>query len=217
MKIERALEHPELIAIVVEAEGVSCGPSSPALDAHCESVVSANSDPVDDTRKAAVRDLLRHGGHKPSGRGKPASEYLRGAAAKGNFPRIGAAVDVCNLHSLASGLPISLLDREKATAGEATLELRIGADGESYVFNPAGHEITLRGLLLVARQGGDAVGNPVKDSLATRTDAETKDVVAVVYGSRRLLTDDDARAFGEALANDLVRFAGATRTSVELA
>jgi hypothetical protein len=29
----------------------------------------------DEEVRAAVRDLLRHGGYKPTGRGKPASEY----------------------------------------------------------------------------------------------------------------------------------------------
>ncbi len=34
----------------------------------------------DDAVRSAVRDLLRHGGYKPTGRGKPASEYLIRAA-----------------------------------------------------------------------------------------------------------------------------------------
>ncbi|MBL8945926.1 MAG: hypothetical protein JNK45_22370, partial [Myxococcales bacterium] len=33
----------------------------------------------DEAVRTAVRKLLRHGGYKPSGRGKPASEYLLGA------------------------------------------------------------------------------------------------------------------------------------------
>ncbi len=64
----------------------------------------ASSDAV----KSAVRDLLRAGGYKPSGRSKPASEYLAAAAAKGEFPRINALVDACNVVSLHAGLPISL-------------------------------------------------------------------------------------------------------------
>ncbi len=35
----------------------------------------------EETRRA-VRDLLRHGGYKPTGRGKPASEYLVRAAGR---------------------------------------------------------------------------------------------------------------------------------------
>lgn len=35
-----------------------------------------------EVEKGLVRDLLRHGGYKPSGRGKPCNEYLRGVARK---------------------------------------------------------------------------------------------------------------------------------------
>ena len=61
---------------------------------------------VTEAVKTAVRDLLRHGGYKPSGRSKPAAEYLTGALAKGEFPRINALVDACNVVSLHSGPPI---------------------------------------------------------------------------------------------------------------
>lgn len=50
--------------------------------------------------KGAVRDLLRHAGFKPSGRSKPASEYLAAAFAEQRFPRINAVVDACNAVSL---------------------------------------------------------------------------------------------------------------------
>src|SRR5262245_25422439 len=69
----------------------------------------ATSDQV----RTVVRDLLRHGGFKPAGRSKPASEYLVGALAEGRFPRINALVDACNVVSLHSGLPISLVDLDR--------------------------------------------------------------------------------------------------------
>src|SRR3954469_9551184 len=67
-----------------------------------------------DAVRAAVRDLLRHGGYKPTGRGKPASEYLIRAAAEGGLGSINAAVDACNAVSLHSGLPISVIDLDRA-------------------------------------------------------------------------------------------------------
>ena len=67
----------------------------------------------EDVRRA-VRDLLRHGGYKPTGRGKPASEYLVRAANDGNLISINAAVDACNVASLHSGLPISVVDLDLA-------------------------------------------------------------------------------------------------------
>ena len=56
-----------------------------------------------------MRDVLRHGGYKPTGRGKPASEYLVRAAEEGRLGSINAAVDVCNAVSLHSGLPVSMV------------------------------------------------------------------------------------------------------------
>ena len=37
----------------------------------------------DEELRMAVRDMLRHWGHKPAGRGKPASEYLVRAVDRG--------------------------------------------------------------------------------------------------------------------------------------
>src|SRR5207245_5378863 len=51
---------------------------------------------TDDEVRAAVRALLRHGGFKPAGRSKPASEYLQQAAQSGALQPINPAVDVCN-------------------------------------------------------------------------------------------------------------------------
>src|SRR5438046_7645082 len=69
----------------------------------------------DDTVREAVRALLRHGGFKPTGRSKPASEYLIKAVRDGQLSPINLAVDVCNVVSLHSGLPISVIDMDRAT------------------------------------------------------------------------------------------------------
>ena len=62
---------------------------------------------LDGPHKKAVRDLLRHGGFKPSGRSKPCWEYMRGVARKGAFPRINPAVDATNAAALHGALPVS--------------------------------------------------------------------------------------------------------------
>ena len=64
--------------------------------------------------RGAVRGLLRHGGYKPTGRGKPSSEYLVRAASEGALGSINLAVDACNAVSLHSGLPISVVDLDRA-------------------------------------------------------------------------------------------------------
>src|SRR5262245_6392507 len=57
----------------------------------------------DDAVREAVRVLLRQGGFKPTGRSKPASEYLLKAAREGTLSSINLAVDACNVVSLHSG------------------------------------------------------------------------------------------------------------------
>ncbi len=70
--------------------------------------------PGAESPRMAVRDMLRHWGHKPAGRGKPASEYLVRAVDRGELGSINAAVDACNAVSLHSGFPIALVDLDRA-------------------------------------------------------------------------------------------------------
>jgi len=126
--------------------------------------------------KTAVRDLLRHGGFKPAGRSKPASEYLAGAA---EFPRINTAVDACNVASLHSGLPISLVDLDRV---EGALAIRIAAAGTSYVFNPSGQTIDASGLVCLFDAAGPT-GTPVKDAQRTKTHAGTRRTLSIVWGT----------------------------------
>ena len=139
--------------------------------------------PVDEAVKTAVRALLRHGGYKPSGRSKPASEYLAQAAAEGRFPTVNPVVDACNLVSLHSGLPISVVDLDKLDAGPLTID--VCPPGTSYVFNPSGQTIDAGGLLRLADASGPA-GTPVKDAQRTKTDATTRATLSIVWGTRAL-------------------------------
>jgi DNA/RNA-binding domain of Phe-tRNA-synthetase-like protein len=133
----------------------------------------------EETRQA-VRDLLRWGGYKPTGRGKPASEYLVRAATEGALGSINAAVDACNVVSLHSALPISLVDLDRAVA---PLRIGLAAAGSSYVFNASGQTIDLEGLLCVHDAEGPCA-NAVKDSQRTKTNAETTATMSVIWGVR---------------------------------
>lgn len=135
-----------------------------------------------DTVRAEVRQLLRHGGFRPSGRSKPASEYLHAAHAEGRFPRINAAVDACNVISLWSGLPISLVDLDKVTG---PLSIGILPPGTSYVFNPSGQVIDAGGLLALTDAEGPSA-TPVKDAQRTKTHDGTCATLAIVWGTRSL-------------------------------
>jgi DNA/RNA-binding domain of Phe-tRNA-synthetase-like protein len=132
-------------------------------------------------RKSAVRAMLRFRNYKPTGRGKPSSEYLLAAALQDNFPLVNGPVDVNNAVSLKWGYPASIFDLELCGTD---LLLRRGLHGESYIFNPSGQSIDLEDLLCVCRKNGESwqpCGNPVKDAMATKIGELTSGVAAVVY------------------------------------
>lgn len=135
-----------------------------------------------DTVRAEVRQLLRHGGFKPSGRSKPAAEYLHAAAAEARFPRINAAVDACNVASLWSGLPISLVDVDRLSG---PLSIAIAPAGTTYVFNPSGQMIDASGLVCLY-DGEGPTGTPVKDAQRTKTHDGTRAALSIVWGTRAL-------------------------------
>ena len=136
----------------------------------------------DEEIRTAVRALLRHGGYKPSGRGKPASEYLTQAQAEGRFPAVNPPVDVCNHVSLHTGLPISVIDLDLAAA---PFSIEVCAPGTTYVFNPSGQTIDASGLLALCDAAGPC-GTAVKDAQRTKTHAGTRALLSIVWGSRAL-------------------------------
>jgi DNA/RNA-binding domain of Phe-tRNA-synthetase-like protein len=157
----------------------------------------------DEAVRAAVRDMLRHGGYKPTGRGKPASEYLLRAATDGALGTINQAVDVCNAVSLHSGLPISVVDLDRA---RAPFRIGIAPAGTSYVFNVSGQEIDVSGLLCLFDADGPCA-NAVRDSQRTKTQPATTATLTVIWGCtgyEELLSDS------ERWYRELLEQAGAT-------
>ncbi len=126
--------------------------------------------------RQSARNLLRHGGHKPTGRGKPSSEYLVRASAGDGLPQINLGVDCCNAISLLSGLPISVIDMDRA---QAPFRIAVAESG-SYVFNESGQEIRLTGLLCLNDTKGPCA-NAVKDSHGTKTRSETRRTLTVLW------------------------------------
>jgi DNA/RNA-binding domain of Phe-tRNA-synthetase-like protein len=135
-----------------------------------------------DAIKTTVRDLLRHGGFKPSGRSKPASEYLIAAVAKGVMSSINPAVDCCNVASLHSGLPISVVDTQR---GAGPWRIGLAESNTQYVFNPTGQVIDIGGLVVLYDANGPC-GGPVKDSQRTKTHPKTTETLSVVWGTHQL-------------------------------
>ena len=163
-----SLETPESVLKSLQVE-------SPAIE------IPSALEYSDDTKRI-VRDLLRHGGYKPTGRGKPASEYLRQSVEKKTLSPINLPVDVCNVVSLHSGLPISVVDLDRV---ENPLRIGIAPAESDYVFNATGQTIKLDGLLCLFDSLGPCA-NGVKDSQRTKTSDQTKCTLSVVWGTKQL-------------------------------
>lgn len=139
----------------------------------------------DDAVRSAVRDMLRSAGYKPTGRGKPASEFLVRAASEGSLTSINPAVDACNAASLHGGLPISVIDLDRALP---PLRIAIAGPDDHYIFNASGQEIRLAGLPCLHDAHGPCA-NPVKDSQRTKTGPLTQNTLSVIWG----VTSDSPR------------------------
>lgn len=157
----------------------------------------------DEAVRGAVRDLLRHGGYKPTGRGKPASEYLVKAVGDGRLGSINLAVDACNVSSLHGGLPISVVDLDRAAP---PFRIDLAPAGTRYVFNASGQEIDVSGLVCLFDAEGPCA-NAVKDSQRTKTHDGTRATLSVVWGTTAL---PGRSAAATAWYRQLLEQAGAT-------
>jgi DNA/RNA-binding domain of Phe-tRNA-synthetase-like protein len=156
-------------------------PASSTLEAARAADWQAPFASSDESRKA-IRALLRSGGFKPSGRSKPSSEYLARAAAEEPLRAVNVAVDACNVVSMHSGLPVSVVDAAKL---REPLRVGIAEPGSSYVFNPSGQTINVGRLLCLFDAEGPCA-NAVKDAQRTKTDEATQRTLSVVWGSTAL-------------------------------
>jgi DNA/RNA-binding domain of Phe-tRNA-synthetase-like protein len=163
----------------------------------------------DDHVRAAVRDVLRKFGYKPTGRGKPASEYLIRAVGEGALASINLAVDACNAVSLHSGVPISVVDLDRTAP---PLRVAVPGPGAEYVFNAAGQVIDVEGLPCLCDAGGPCA-NAVKDAQRTKTSAETRATLSLVWGAQAL---GDRTARTVAWYRELLERAGAATEAVSL-
>ncbi len=172
---------------LVRAEGILPSFSDAEFAEEMSDIVSIRGRGLTEEQDAvrlAARDMLRNGRYKPTGRGKPASEYLlRAAQAPETFPRINWPVDVCNFISLAGVLPVSIWDLDRSQS--KAFVFRLGRSDESYVFNDAGQVISLTDLVVGCASAktpdGLPIVNPIKDSMKTKISADTRRVAACVY------------------------------------
>ncbi|MBW2733200.1 MAG: hypothetical protein JRH20_12475 [Deltaproteobacteria bacterium] len=179
--------------VVTDSHRLLAGaPSAPATSKRNAPLASAltqcieeRQQPLDDesdVRRKAARDVLRNGGYKPTGRGKPANEYLLRAAQGESFPRINGPVDANNLVSLRFMVPISIWD--VALAQSERFEMRLGREDERYIFNATGQLLELRDLVCgCALRAGESIPivTPIKDSMTTKLVAGTQHLLGVIY------------------------------------
>ena len=158
--------------------------TAPGSDALWEEMQAAARDAASDATEpsargpiAATRELYRRLGKDPSRyRGSPEA-LLRRARSGKELYRIHNVVDVINLVSLRTLLPIGLYDAARL---RPPVVLRRGAPGEAY--DGIGKEaLNLDGLPVLADAEG-AFGSPTSDSRRTMVTEQTREVFAVVFG-----------------------------------
>jgi DNA/RNA-binding domain of Phe-tRNA-synthetase-like protein len=190
LEVVNSLVQPDIMLGLLAASVESTRSDTSELDTALNAIVEDRRNglgPRPEEVRLAVRDMLRFGGYRPTGRAKPASEYLLRAAASAEreFPRINYVVDVCNYISLKYLLPISLWDRDRA--GGDLYQFRRGLPAEAYEFNASGQTIRLEDLAIgcvrsdVDDRLGSPIVSPIKDSQSTKTADGTRRIVAVVY------------------------------------
>jgi len=122
-----------------------------------------------------VRKAYKALGKDPARYRGSAEALLRRIVAGKGFPQINAVVDVINLVSVESRLPIGLYDLGHVT-GE--IVFRAGRAGETYK-GIGKYDLNLEGLPLFADNAGPH-GSATSDSERTMVTAETKEVLAVI-------------------------------------
>ena len=161
--------------------------------------------------RSAVRQMLRHGKFKPSGRSKPAQEYLmRCALEEGSLPRINGPVDVLNTASLLGGLPISLLSLSKCSQD---LNVRRGTTGEGFVFNASGQVLDVEDMVVIcdaSHTPDRPVGSPVKDSMVGKIEPSDNSLVAIIYAPLGAVGSAAAKRTLTLLGDHLIEFCNAS-------
>ncbi|HKP75796.1 MAG TPA: phenylalanine--tRNA ligase beta subunit-related protein [Longimicrobiaceae bacterium] len=171
---------PGLVLGCIQASVVT-EPGSDALWSEMQHAAgTAAADPAEPAARppiTATRQMYRRLGKEPSRyRGSPEALVRRARSGKELY-RIHNVVDVVNLVSLRTLLPIGLYD---AANVRPPVVLRRSGPGEAY--DGIGKEgLNLDGLPVLADAGGP-FGSPTSDSRRTMVTAGTREVFAVIFG-----------------------------------
>jgi DNA/RNA-binding domain of Phe-tRNA-synthetase-like protein len=167
---------------LMEAEGLEPGPLPPAFDAEAARTTARlierhAAGPVTAVPGVAETRALFHALGVDPTKTRPSSEALLRRVLQGKgLPRVHPAVDVCNLCSLESQIPLGLYDRSLV---RGAIEVRAGLAGEGYPGIRKQH-VNLEGRLLLADDEG-AFGAPTSDSARTAVSGETRALLVVLF------------------------------------
>jgi DNA/RNA-binding domain of Phe-tRNA-synthetase-like protein len=192
--------HPELRAKCLKAAlgcveaAIETGPTPPGLEEAlrlCEEKIAKLPEPRAVLESSAI--LATRAGYKALGkdparyRGSAEALLRRLLAGKG-MPRINNVVDVINLVSVETRLPIGLYDLAHV---EGRIEFRAGCAGETYK-GIGKYDLNLEGLPLFADACGPH-GSPTSDSERTMVTEATKQVLAIIVSFGGVAPLNDAR------------------------
>jgi DNA/RNA-binding domain of Phe-tRNA-synthetase-like protein len=156
----------------------------------------------------ATRAAYKALGKDPARYRGSAEALLRRVIAGKGMPRINSVVDVINLVSVQSRLPIGLYDQ---THVEGDIVFRAGRAGETYK-GIGKYDLNLEGLPLFADAQGPH-GSPTSDSERTMVTPATKRVLAIIisFGGTPSLGK-----WPETMSGLLEKYAKAKQTSVQI-
>jgi DNA/RNA-binding domain of Phe-tRNA-synthetase-like protein len=160
---------------------VRTGDSSPELLAEmglCESGILKNPDPraiLEAPAISATRAGYRALGKDPARYRGSAEALLRRIISGKHFPRINSIVDIINLVSVESRLPIGLYDLAKL---QGDIVFRAGRSGETYK-GIGKFDLNLEDLPVFCDAAGPH-GSPTSDSERTMVTSTTQNVAAIL-------------------------------------
>jgi len=156
----------------------------------------------------AARSGYKALGKDPSRYRGSAEALLRRIISGKSFPHINAVVDVINLVSVETRLPIGLYDLRNV---QGDIEFRVGRSGETYK-GIGKYELNLEGLPVFCDSTGPH-GSPTSDSERTMVTAATETIAAILVsfgGSEGL------QSALERLSNLLENYAAAERIETSI-
>lgn len=218
VEILRQIDDPRLVLGIAEVAGGTVRDSSPALRAVADALaerMGREDYAIPEERRRAVRQLMKLGGFSATGRNRPAHELLlNDLKERGGFHYINNIADANNVVSLEALLPISVFDIEVLGP---RLCVRIGREGEGYVFNPSGQWLDIKRCIACCRADDDSpLGTPVKDSMASKIFAGATDFLGVIYGTLEGWSQDELLAHTQRFAALMAAESGGRIVRAEL-